>query len=95
MEHIIQFGVCIDEKKIIDSAVDMAGRKIIGSVGEKIDEYARSKWGEPSKLEELFAEEIRKLIELYKDEIIKAAIESATNRLVRSKAMKEAIDDIK
>lgn len=100
MEHIIQFGVCIDEQKIIDSAIEMAGRKIIDHVGEKIDEYARRRWSEPSKLEELFAEEIRKLIELYKDEIINATIESTTGRLMRSKLMRDAIakvgeDDLK
>ena len=88
MEHIIQFGVSIDEQKIIDTAINNASREIIASVQHEINEYKRG-WQE-SKLDKLFREEIRKIIEANKDKIIADATEKLAHNLTKVKAVREA-----
>ena len=95
MEHIIQFGVSIDEQKIIDTAVGRASGEIIAKVQKEIDAYGGS-W-EHSKLSNLFREEIKKVVEANKDKIIADATKILANNLTKVKAVREAtakiIDD--
>lgn len=89
MEHILQFGVTIDEQKIIDSAISSASKEIIGKVQGEINNYTRG-WQE-TKLDRLFREEIRKVIEANKDKIISDATEKLAYNLSKTKAVKEAM----
>ena len=88
MEHIIQFGVSIDEQKIIDVATSKASNEIIAKVNKEIDSYTRG-W-QDTKLDLLFREEIKKVIEANKDKILSDATEKLAYNLARTKVVKEA-----
>jgi hypothetical protein len=45
-------------------------------------------------LKPLFAEEVRKVIDENKDEIIKLAIKEVTKSIMKTKAVKEAVGDM-
>lgn len=89
MEHIIQFGVSIDEGKIIDVATGKAAAEIISRLNKEIDEYTRG-WQE-TKLERLFREEIKKVIDENKDKIIEDATAKLASNMAKTKAVKEMI----
>lgn len=90
MEHIIQFGVSIDEQKIIDTATDRASGEIIKCVKGEIDNYTRG-W-EQSKLDRLFREEIKKVIDENKELIIERAIDKLAYNMAKTKVVKETIN---
>ena len=91
MEHIIQFGVSIDEQKIIDQATYMASKEILKNVESVIKSYT-SGW-QDTKLDQLFREMIAKTIKEHQPEIIEAAINRAVSNMMRTNAAKKLISD--
>lgn len=89
MEHIIQFGVTIDEQKIIDHATHSASEKIYNRVSKEINNYTNS-WCE-TRLEQMFKKEIKIVIDLHKEEIIENATKLLAANMVKTKAVKEMI----
>lgn len=92
MEHIIQFGVSIDEQKIIDTVINKASGEIVAKVQREINNYGGS-W-EHSKLSSLFREEIKKVVADNKDKIIADATQILANNLTKVKAVREATSKI-
>lgn len=92
MEHIIQFGVTIDEKKIIDHATSRASNEIYKKVEKEISKYT-SGW-QDTRLDQLFREEIRKVIYDNKDKILEDAITRVAQNLTRTKAVKDMLHDM-
>lgn len=91
MEHILQFGISIDEQTIVDRAVDKASRAIVESVQKEINNYTR---GYESKLETLFRKHVNEVIKAHEDEIIEGAINRLTDNLSKRKVVKEALDNM-
>lgn len=89
MEHIIQFGVTIDEQKIIDTATKNASNEIVGKVRHEIYQYTRGYY--ETKLDRIFKEEVKKVVDDNKDRIIDQAIKNLSANLTRTKAVKEMI----
>lgn len=93
MEHIIQFGVSIDEHKIVEIATNEAAKKIIKNIQNEIDKYTDG-WTE-TKLDRLFKEKIKEVIDENKEEIILNATNQLASNLSRTKAVKEIIKEMK
>lgn len=99
MEHIIQFGVCIDDEKIKNTA-EAKVEKVINEVikGDVIEaltgnrnnnDYAYSR-----KLQILVNDTIEKFCEENKQTIIDLAADRLVEKLARTKAVKEATERI-
>ena len=91
MEHILQFAVSIDEQKIVDVATNRAAAEIIKSAKEEMNKYTR---GYNSKLEQMFIDEIKKVINEHKDKIIEDATNQLAANMAKTKVVKEAIAKI-
>lgn len=91
MEHILQFGVNIDEQKIIDTATGRASEVITARVQEEIDSYTK---GWSPKLDNMFREEIKKLIDDHKEQIIEDATKQLAANMAKTKAVKEMIQKL-
>lgn len=99
MEHIIQFGVCIDDEKIIKTA-EAKVEKIINNV-VKADIYEAltgireyNKYEYSKRLTILVNNTMEKFCEENKEEIIKLAADRLAEKLLRTKAVKEAIEKV-
>ena len=86
MEHIIQFGVTIDDDKIQKQAVEMAANSLAREFKEKLwtGGYCYTFTPQAASL-------IEGVIEKYKDQIIDKASEMLYESMKRSKKVKEAI----
>lgn len=92
MEHILQFGISIDEDKIIKTATDKAADEIISSVRKEINDYKRGY--QECRLDRIFREEIKKLLEVEKERIIESAISTLVANMNKTKAVRDKLKEI-
>ena len=86
MEHIIQFGVTVDDDLIQKHIIDKASGEIIAQVQKDIN----GSYYEPSLINRLVNKETQEFLEVHKDEIIEQASKKLADRLARTKVVKEA-----
>ena len=89
MEHILQFGINIDDDHIIQLCENKAVQTVMNEVEKKAN--WRTGWGD-TYLEGLFAEEVKKVVRERKDEIIEKAVEKAVERVASNKKFKELME---
>ena len=90
MEHIIQFGITIDDDAIKKNIERSAETKLVEDLKRDIrDTVFGGKWssGLSYKVEDV----IRETVTQYKDEIIKNATDQLVESMKRSKKYKEAL----
>ena len=97
MEHIVQFAVGIDDKRIQDIMEQTAAKQIIDDIKEF--SHGKQYYGdrlndEPLRLKEIFREEIEKYIKEHADEIVKLAVAEVARNMMKTKKVKEAIDTV-
>jgi hypothetical protein len=100
MEHILQFGISIDDETIRKRVMETAEKKIMedltydvkSQIFEK-DPFNRS--GLSSNRPSIFlAKRIDLILETCKDDIINMAAEKLADRLARTKKAKEVLDTL-
>lgn len=95
MEHILQFAVSIDEQKIVDTATNRATEEILKKAKETLGNYTNRGWDTAeSKLDRLFRDEIKKILDERKEEIIQDAIKQLAANLAKTKAVKEMVREL-
>ena len=89
LEHIIQFGVTIDDDKIEKHAVEMAANALTQEFKQKLwtGGYCYTFTPQAASL-------IEGVIEKYKDQIIDKASEMLYESMKRSKKVKEAVGKV-
>ncbi len=93
MEHIIQFGVTIDDERIKQHIEDKATKQICDSITQSMkDKLFNSRYsgGFSYEVEEM----IGKFLDKYKDEIITNATAQVVESIKRSKKYKTALAQI-
>lgn len=88
MEHIIQFGVSIDDDKIEKTVIQAASDHLKTEVREQI--FSRSGWGFTPTVERI----VRDVLTEWKPEILEKAAENVADSIKRSKAYKEKVKEI-
>lgn len=92
MEHILQFGISIDDeaikKNIEKSATDKLANEIINDARDALFE----RWG--GGFTETGKSVVREFLKDHEDEILQGAIKEVTNTLKRSKKYREALAKI-
>ena len=94
MEHIIQFGVTIDDDKIEKMVTEKASQMVLKNISDATGEFTRSTYYSNSKLSELFKEEVKKVVEENKDMIIESVITNVTTNMMKTKAIIAAKEKI-
>lgn len=87
MEHIIQFGVTIDDDVIKKNIEEKATKQVVDSISQSIKDRLFRYNGFSYDAQEMFAE----LLDKYKDEIIEKATVQVVDSIKRSKKYKEAL----
>ena len=92
MEHILQFGVSIDENAIVKAAEDQAARALLNKVNGKVSEIT-NRWGGEYVLG-LYKDEIKRVVNENKETIIERSIKELVYNLSKTKAVKEALGEV-
>ena len=90
MEHIIQFGVSIDDDKIEKTVIKAASDHLKTEVREQI--FSRSGWDKG--FTPLVERIVRDVLTEWKPEILEKAAETVADSIKRSKAYKEKVKEI-
>lgn len=91
MEHIIQFGVTVDDRKIEEEVIKQA----TDSIRKKVEDMGRRSWNDDSILSRIAEEEISKYISDHKDEILDKAISKLMANMMKTKVVKAKLNDTK
>ena len=92
MEHIIQFGVSIDDDKIEKTVIKAASDHLKTEVREQI--FSKSKSGWDRGFTPLIERIVRDVLTEWKQEILEKAAENVADSIKRSKAYKEKVKEI-
>ena len=88
MEHIIQFGITIDDDAIKKNIEEKATNKIVGAVTQSLKDKLFNRYGGFTyDSQEMF----KQFLDKYKDEIIANAVDQVVDSIKRSKKYKEAL----
>lgn len=91
MEHIVQFGITIDDDKIEKMLVENASKECMKQIEKSTSEYTQtSYWDNDCKLKRMFAEEVKKVVTENKDKIIDGIIREGAKNILKTKAYKDA-----
>lgn len=98
MEHIVQFGIGIDDEAIKNAICKNAEKTITENIQKKIEQtiFVKDYYGRATKnrfngvAEDLLME----WMDQHKDEIIQQAAKLITDRIARTKAVKNAMNDV-
>lgn len=98
MEHILQFGINIDDERIKKEIYESAKKQIMDDIRNdvKCQIFEVNAWtGTPTKIPApAVRNAIDKTIETYKDDIIEMAAEKLAERLFKTKKWKETQEEI-
>ncbi len=97
MEHIIQFGIGIDDEAIVKRVQENAEKIIVQSIQQRVEEsiFETSYRGEITTRLKCAAENLlMKWLESHKDEIIQAASVLLADKMIKTKAVKTAIEGV-
>ena len=91
MEHIVQFGVTIDDDAIQKHVMQKASEQVVKDVREKL---FYTQYGNPSGLSSEVAEMVKSVLEESGGEIIRLAAHEVAETMKRSKKYKEIMKAI-
>lgn len=92
MEHIVQFGITIDDQAIKDRIEHNATKQIVGTIADGIKEKLFNRYGGATDmLKGILAKQV---VEPFADQIVKEAVKQLVDTIKRSKKYKEALAQI-
>lgn len=102
MEHLIQMTISIEDERIVQKVEETAERQIIQSLTEKVEGVISEKRGwygskerDYTPLKNMVSEQITKILDENKDFILSEASKILAEKLARSKAVKEILQELK
>lgn len=99
MEHIVQFAISIDDDRIAKSIEENVEKQVINNITEQVKGIITRKYyysgDEYEPLKNMVKRQIEKVIEEHKDYILENAAKILADKLARSKAGKQLLEDLK
>lgn len=97
MEHIVNFGISFDDETLAKRIEENAYKDIIselkfGLESKIYEKLRKSYYNDP--LMDMVKDQVGKIIETQKEEIIERAVAQVADKIYRSKRVKEAIGDL-
>lgn len=92
MEHIVQFGITIDDDAIRRLVEAKATDAVVNGLNRTLFRLGYN--DKPMGISDDVEEIIKLFLEEHKQEIVDAAAERLADRLVRTKAVKEAVGEV-
>lgn len=94
MEHIVQFGITIDDEYIKKSIEQGAENAITKEMAEQVRNVLIMKWCGNDEPTIYFDKKLTEVINEHKDEIIELAADRLAERLRRTRAVKNAVKNL-
>ena len=91
MEHILQFGINIDDDAIIKAIESKVANEVKAEIKQAVKNKLFTSWGDYTPN---MREIVREVVVEYKEDIISSASEDVANSMKRSKKYKEALAGI-
>lgn len=96
MEHIVQFGVNIDDDKIKKTVEDNVMKQVSGAIKNDcikalVGRKDASNYDYTQKIREMINDNIQRFFEDNKDKIIEVASDKLVEKLAKTKAVREAV----
>lgn len=96
MEHIVQFGISIDDNKIKKTIEDNVMKQVAGAIKNDcmkalVGRKGASNYDYTHKIREMVNDNIQDFFKDNKDKIIEIASDKLAEKLARTKAVKEAV----
>lgn len=102
MEHIIQMAISVEDERIVKNVEETAERQIIKNLAKKVEDIISEKRGwygdgrrDYTPLKDMVSERVFCILEENKDFILSEASKILADKLARSKAGKEILQDLK
>ena len=95
MEHIVQFGITIDDEYIKKSIEEGAKHAIVKEMAEQVRKVLIMRWCGNDEPSVYFDKKLTEVINDHKDEIINLAADRLAERLRRTKAARDVVKDLK
>lgn len=95
-EHVVQFGVGIDEDVIMERVYKSAEKAIIEDLKKdfKTVIFDTDRWGNRSGLSDWMEEKLNEFLAQNRDVIVEKAVAALADKMSRTKAVKEAVAKI-
>lgn len=90
MEHIVQFGVTVDDTKIEQMIMEQASKECLKQIESAMKDFTRTSYYDSSKLYKMFSAEVKRVVEENKAAIIDKATQQVATNLMKTKAITEA-----
>lgn len=96
MEHIVQFGITIDDNAIINTIVQKAEKSILDEIKDAIKKamFKRGRYYDETEVHTWIKDELDKFLENHKDDIISLASEKLADKLSRTKRVKDEVNKV-
>lgn len=96
MEHIVQFGISIDDDKIKKTVEDNVMKQVSGAIKNDcmkalVGRKDASNYDYTQKIREMINDNIQRFFEDNKDKIIEVASDKLVEKLAKTKAVREAV----
>lgn len=96
MEHIVQFGISIDDNKIKKTIEDNVMKQVAGAIKNDcmkalVGRKDASNYDYTQKIKDMINDNIQDFFEDNKDKIIEITSDKLAEKLAKTKAVKEAI----
>lgn len=98
MEHILQFGISIDDDTIKKRIAERAETEILANIKKDVDKalFGTGYWYSKDRpVDEIVKQEVYKVCKENKDYILDKAAQILAEKLARSKAGKALLEDLK
>lgn len=85
MEHIVQFGVTLDDDKIEKMVMSKASDECLAQIRKATSNFCKDNYYGDSQLKEMFREEVKKVIADNKEIIIEQVVRQVSANLMKTK----------
>lgn len=92
MEHIVQFGVTVDDEMIKNLIVRKASETVINEVKRELG--VNDRYYSDNVVNKMVSNEVQNQFNLHKEEIIEATAKVLTEKLIKTKLVKERVSNV-
>ena len=92
MEHIVQFGITVDDDAIKNLIVNKASETVVKEVKRELG--VDNKYFSNGVVTKMVSDEVQNQFNLHKEEIIEATAKALTEKLIKTKLVKERVSKV-
>ena len=92
MEHIVQFGITVDDDAITNLIVNKASETVVNEVKRELG--VDNKYFSNSVVTKMVSDEVQNQFNLHKEEIIEATAKALAEKLIKTKLVKERVSKV-